>query len=279
MATMLADRQSPTMSLVETTGDTTERAVDISRRLRRISKVLFHTQHLEEAEEALDETKDILGLRWACWTPDTSQPSSCKEAIHYCVSRGWPESAMEIWQDRGIPLKTSIYIRCRFEHLPFATNMDARGKQRVSSKWSRLDDSLRSMGISTMLTVPVHLPKGQVGMITWGGSPDSDLVPMLGEISGELLAIGNYFMRVYGNRQGYSLSAAEELSKMTPREWDCLRTLAQGYREAEIADILGILKSTVRYHLHNVILKFGCKNRTQAIALAAQLGLLGPIGP
>jgi DNA-binding CsgD family transcriptional regulator len=25
--------------------------------------------------------------------------------------------------------------------------------------------------------------------------------------------------------------------------------------------------------------KFGCKNRTQAVALAAQLGVLGPIGP
>ena len=28
----------------------------------------------------------------------------------------------------------------------------------------------------------------------------------------------------------------------------------------------------------NVVLKFGCKNRVQAVAMAAQLGLLGPVG-
>ena len=66
---------------------------------------------------------------------------------------------------------------------------------------------------------------------------------------------------------------------LTPREWDCLRTLAQGYREAEVAEVTGITKSTVRYHLENVVQKLGCKNRVQALALAAQLGLLGPVGP
>jgi DNA-binding CsgD family transcriptional regulator len=91
--------------------------------------------------------------------------------------------------------------------------------------------------------------------------------------------MGHYFMRIYRDQLGYSRAADEELSRLTPREWDCLRTLAQGYREAEIADVLGILKSTVRFHLNNVVRKFGCKNRTQAIALAAQLGVLGPIGP
>ena len=73
-------------------------------------------------------------------------------------------------------------------------------------------------------------------------------------------------------------SKVDERSRLTPREWDCARTLAQGYREAEIADIIGISKLTVRYHLDNIVKKFGCKTRAQAIALLAQLGLLGPIG-
>jgi DNA-binding CsgD family transcriptional regulator len=65
---------------------------------------------------------------------------------------------------------------------------------------------------------------------------------------------------------------------LTPREWDCARTLAQGYREAEIAELIGIKQVTVRFHLDNIVQKFGCKTRTQAVALLAQLGLLGPIG-
>lgn len=62
------------------------------------------------------------------------------------------------------------------------------------------------------------------------------------------------------------------------REWDCLRMLAQGYREAEAAELLNISKSTLRFHIENVVRKFGCKNRTHAVAMAAQLGLLGPVG-
>ncbi len=90
---------------------------------------------------------------------------------------------------------------------------------------------------------------------------------------------GHYFMRIYGDQLVYSPAATEELSRLTPHEWDCLRTLTQDYREAEIAELPGTFKSTVRFHLHNVVRKFGCKRRAQAIALAAQLGALGPIGP
>jgi DNA-binding CsgD family transcriptional regulator len=253
---------------------------EISKNLRDIARRLYDLRSLPVAEEALDETRDILGLPWACWNSDTSRPSSCPEAIQYGYSRGWPHEAMDLWQDPHVPLKMSMNIRCRSEHLPFVTELGKKIKQRVSSKYSRLDEALRKMGMPIMLTVPIHLPKGQVGMIGWNGALDKKTVEgMLSTISGDLLAIGHHFMRVYREQSGYSPAAAEELSHLTPREWDCLRTLAQGYREAEIADILGILKSTVHFHLHNVIRKFGCKNRTQAIALAAQLGILGPIGP
>ena len=46
----------------------------------------------------------------------------------------------------------------------------------------------------------------------------------------------------------------------------------------EIAEVTGISKSTVRFHLDNVVEKFGCRDRIQAVAIAAQLGLLGPVG-
>ena len=275
MATMLLDRALPARPISQDI-----HVGEISKNLRDIARRLYDVRSLAIAEEALDEAGVILGLPWTCWTSDTSLPSICPEAVQYCLSRGWHDKVMEIWQDRRIPLQTATYIRCRFEHLPFVTSLDEQRKKRASSKYSRLYEELRNMGISIMLSVPVHLPKGQVGMITWNGSlPKKVVEASLSAISGDLLAIGHHFMRVYRDRLGYSPVAVEELSRLTPREQDCLRTLAQGYGEAEIADILGILKSTVHFHLHNVIRKFGCKNRTQAIALAAQLGILGPIGP
>jgi DNA-binding CsgD family transcriptional regulator len=248
--------------------------------LSDIALRLYHGRSLADAEAALEEVKALLGVPWAVWTSDTSQPSSCPEAISYCENSGWPPDIMDIWKNRHVPLKMQFYIRCRFEHLPFVTTFDRKAKRRVSSRYSQIDELLRVMGISTMLTVPIHLPKGQIAMLTWAGDQKQEVwETLLSTVSGELLVIGHYFMRIYRDQLGYSPAATEELARLTPREWDCLRTLAQGYREAEIADLLGILKSTVRFHLHNIVRKFGCKNRTQAIALAAQLGILGPIGP
>jgi len=252
---------------------------DLRTVLSGIARRLYRGRTLDEAEAVLEEVKLLLGMPWAVWNSDVAQPSSCSEAVSYCERSGWPPEIMDLWKNRDVPLKMQFYIRCRFEHLPFVTVFDRKAKRRISSKFSQIDELLRVMGISTMLTVPIHLPKGQIAMLTWAGERKKDgLEVLLPEISGELLAIGHYFMRIYRDQFGYSPAASEELSRLTPREWDCLRTLAQGYREAEIADLLGILKSTVRFHLHNVVRKFGCKNRTQAVALAAQLGVLGPIG-
>ena len=65
---------------------------------------------------------------------------------------------------------------------------------------------------------------------------------------------------------------------LTPRESECLRLVAQGYRDAEIARLSGLAATTVRFHLDNVVRKFGAANRVQAVAIAAQLGVLGAIG-
>ena len=102
---------------------------------------------------------------------------------------------------------------------------------------------------------------------------------MIAGLEGDLLALGYHFMRIVRHELGGETRVAEERSRLTPREWDCIRTLAQGYREVEIGDLMGISKVTVRFHLDNVVHKFGCRTRSQAVALLGQLGLLGSIGP
>jgi DNA-binding CsgD family transcriptional regulator len=254
---------------------------DIATRdaLGEIVQTLHSVHTLDVGEEAIDGVAKLLGMPWACWSPDTSRPYTCPHSEDYSRSRGWPTELLELWQTRHTALKMPFYIRCRFEHLPFVTALDGRNNQRTSPEYLQVDRLVHGLGITTMLTVPLHLPKGQVAMLNWAGNRKKDVLQtMLHTIEGELLALGHNFMRIYMNQIGLKSGSTEERARLTPREWDCLRSLAQGYREAEVADLLGILKTTVRFHLDNVVTKFGCRNRTQAVALAAQLGLLGPIG-
>ena len=61
---------------------------------------------------------------------------------------------------------------------------------------------------------------------------------------------------------------------LTERELEVLRLLAQGRQNKEIADALTISERTVKFHVSGILGKLGAGNRTEAVARAAQLGLI-----
>jgi NarL family two-component system response regulator LiaR len=66
-------------------------------------------------------------------------------------------------------------------------------------------------------------------------------------------------------------SGAESL---TAREMDVLQLLAQGKTNKEIAAALVITERTVKFHISSILGKLGAGNRTEAVTIAAQRGLV-----
>lgn len=62
--------------------------------------------------------------------------------------------------------------------------------------------------------------------------------------------------------------------KLTERELDVLRLLAEGLQHEEIGRRLGISSETVRTHLRKASDRLGATTRTQAVATALRLGLI-----
>ncbi|MBK9797603.1 MAG: response regulator transcription factor [Holophagaceae bacterium] len=75
------------------------------------------------------------------------------------------------------------------------------------------------------------------------------------------------------------LVEAMESERLTPREVDVLKLLAEGQRNREIADALGLAEPTVKIHVNNLLRKLQAKDRTEAAIIALKRGLihLGPI--
>lgn len=63
---------------------------------------------------------------------------------------------------------------------------------------------------------------------------------------------------------------------LTPREIEILNWVREGKTSWEIGRIIGISKSTVNFHMNNIIGKLKAKNRTMAVAEAISRGLLKP---
>jgi len=64
------------------------------------------------------------------------------------------------------------------------------------------------------------------------------------------------------------------LTPLTPREHEVLRLLARGMENKDIAAELTISQRTVKFHVSAILSKLGAGNRTEAVAIAAQCGLI-----
>jgi len=61
---------------------------------------------------------------------------------------------------------------------------------------------------------------------------------------------------------------------LTERESEVLHLLAQGKPNKEIAAALVISERTVKFHISSILQKLGAGNRTEAVTIAAQRGLV-----
>eukprot|EP00435_Cladocopium_sp_Y103_P077249 s1_g988.t1 len=61
---------------------------------------------------------------------------------------------------------------------------------------------------------------------------------------------------------------------LTPREKDCLKWVAQGQSNGDIAESLNVSVRTAKFHVENAMKKIDAKTRAEAVAIALTRGLI-----
>jgi len=85
---------------------------------------------------------------------------------------------------------------------------------------------------------------------------------------------------VYSGRKYLPPEVAAQLaerlpnSELSPREMEVLQLIAKGLSNREIANALSVTEGTIKFHVINILNKLGANDRTMAVTLALQRGII-----
>lgn len=80
--------------------------------------------------------------------------------------------------------------------------------------------------------------------------------------------------RVIPERVAHTLAQFTPRIELTAREVEVLRLVAKGLRNEQIARVIGRTTGTVKVHVKNIFEKLGVDDRTQAVTVALQRGII-----
>ena len=259
-----------------------ELAADELIRLVEIS----HVSEIRTAAENLTRISRARGLKVAlCPNIASTKPMVDADGFHLHEDVfGWRNQGERWWEQNDFALECPVPRACRYEsdvfwcdrngfHVnhrnPFLEGID------LNDHFDKTGDVHRGE-----IIVPVHLPFGQVSANNLVVAKDDprdtfEVFELYGKLFGVLIRqfIHDY-TKVAPDHQHIPRDC--QLGK---RDVQCLRWLAMGKTDLEIATLLGLGRSTVRYHLNQICKKLNAVNRTQAVYKASQLGYIGPPSP
>lgn len=181
------------------------------------------------------------------------------------------------WLAPNLALISPLTALCRLEADPFWCNAKGVWNHYGARSTDGIDfgDFERRALTRSALVVPVHLPFGQVGAVSFlPMDVDREDLSAAFDAHADVLAIyARQFIASYlrAERRARPRNVSPTLTR---REVECLRWASLGKTNEEIAIILDLARSTVRFHIRNASEKLDAVNRDQTVYMAAQLGYL-----
>ncbi|MEE4452928.1 helix-turn-helix transcriptional regulator [Novosphingobium resinovorum] len=147
-----------------------------------------------------------------------------------------------------------------------------RPNEVLARLWKR---TVLELSVPAFMAIAVRASLGRIGgvILTPRSSFRTDL-------SAEYAAFGKQFASLARDFMLEHFDGSPEIRDtalpgvLSPREVQCIRLIAMGRTDDEIADSMTIARTTVRYHFTNLCEKLGASSRANAVYRAATLGLL-----
>lgn len=147
----------------------------------------------------------------------------------------------------------------------------------IRKKEMQVFHEAREHGLTTGIAVPIFEAGSLIGAIAVSSESERVCDPRLKATMGIAAQIlCTIYNQILAEEKSTGADRLELPATLTKREAEVLRTVAMGFSNPEISDMLHISQSAVEYHLKNVFKKFDVQNRVSAVVTAIKLGLISP---
>jgi len=188
----------------------------------------------------------------------------------------WVDPKERYWKNRRLALQAPFLTAARMTAEPFYYGEGRLTSWRHTTLLETVDCSCvpGATKIGSAIIAPVHLPQGVVGAVVWASRTPIAIEQVFATHADHLHGTALKLLSAHAEVTG-RLHHPLAPTMLTRREVQCLRWAAAGKTDHEIAIILDLSISTVRFHLRNARDKLGAAGRAQAIQTAAGLGFVG----
>lgn len=246
---------------------------------RRIATV----ETLQEAAAQLDDVATTLGFGGVAYIysprPMATDGSMKIQSVR-CISEKL-DRFDKIYESKQYFRFDPVYQQCLRTTLPVIWTYRSkehplpRTNIRLTGVQTQLARECCRLGLANGLTVPIHGPCGELASVSFVSQRDTrEFLGIVEDTYDEIFLLSHHFHNAAA-RLVASLPA-DPSQPLSQRELDCLRLVAHGKTNEMIATLLGLAEITIRFHLNNAKRKLGACNRSNAVAKATELGLLGP---
>ena len=118
---------------------------------------------------------------------------------------------------------------------------------------------------------------GASGFMLKRSSPEDLVTAVRIAASGDSLVLPEAMRRMveqYAESGAQSAQIRKDIGRLTSREQDVLKHVAQGLSNVEIADELFVSRETVKSHVTSILMKLDVRDRTQAVIAAYESGFV-----
>ncbi|MFB9985590.1 LuxR family transcriptional regulator [Mesorhizobium kowhaii] len=194
-----------------------------------------------------------------CYSPTRRDPA---HILNYPYQ--WQERYVEMGYDRIDPI-----IRASRRRAGAFRWRDLYNDPSTTEEERRIFDEAASFGLKAGISVPLHGPQGDFGVMSFAQSRDQGFPDSVVKYL-ELSAFHFHIM----SAKFMVLRHLENTHELSSREIECIFWTAKGKSSWDIGQILGISVNTVNFHMKNIMRKLDTGSRTVAAIKAVNFGII-----